>query len=255
MTSHLIIPDAHAHPDYHNNRFTWLGRLVVDLKPDKVVMLGDWADMPSLCSYDKGTKGYEGRRYKRDIDAAIDAQEKFFKPITAAKKKLPELVMLEGNHEHRINRAIDLDAVHLDGIIAMSDLKYEDFGWDVVPYTGSTPGIRVIDDIAYAHFFTSGIMNRPISGVHPAYHIVSKQFMSGTQGHTHTTDYCVRTAADSRMLHGMVAGVYQDYNPAFAGVANDLWWRGVIFKRNVHKGQYDPQWIGMDAIRKEYGGR
>ena len=87
--THLVIPDAHAHSDHHNKRFEWLGRLIVDIKPTTVIMLGDWADMPSLCSYDKGTKGFEGRRYWKDVNAAIDAQERMFKPIRKAKKKHP----------------------------------------------------------------------------------------------------------------------------------------------------------------------
>lgn len=252
MTTHLVIPDAHAHPDYHNERFTWLGRLVTDIKPDVVVMLGDWADMPSLCSYDKGTKGYEGRRYIKDINASLDAMERFFAPIKAAKKKLPRFVILKGNHEQRIERAIDADAAHLDGVISPNDLQYESFGWEYVDYNGSTPGIIVIDGIAYAHFFTSGVMNRPISGENPAVNLLKKQFMSCTQGHTHTTDYAVRTNAEHRMIQGLVAGVYQDWDAPFAGEANALWWRGVVVKRNVHKGMYDPQWISLDAIRKEY---
>lgn len=249
---HLIIPDSHAHPDFHNRRYTWLGRLIVDLKPDKVISIGDWADMPSLCSYDKGTKGYEGRRYKKDIDAAIDAQVKMFAPIKAAKKKRPEFIMLEGNHEHRIDRAISADAAHLDGIISQDDLMYEDFGWEYVRYNGSTPSIKVVDGIAYAHFFTSGIMNRPIGGLHPAASLLTKQYMSCVQGHTHTTDYSVRTRADGKMMHGLICGVYQDYFADFAGEANNLWWKGVVVLNNVQDGSFDPQWIGMDTIRKEY---
>lgn len=252
MTSHLIIPDTHASPDFNNDRFTWLGKLTVDLKPDVVIMLGDWVDMPSLCSYDKGTKGYEGRRYKKDIDAGLDAQEKFFAPIKAAKKRLPRLVMLEGNHEHRIIRAISSDAAHLDGIISIDDLKYKEFGWEYVQYTGTTPGIIVIDSIAYAHYFTSGVMGRPISGEHPAYSLLTKQYMSCTQGHVHITDYCVRTTANHKHIHGLIAGVYQDYYANYAGEANDLWWKGVIYKTNVKKGEYDPRWISLESIKKEY---
>ena len=253
MTSHLVIPDAHAHPDFHNKRFDWLGNLVCDLRPDKVIMLGDWVDMPSLCSYDKGTKGFEGRRYKHDCDSGIDAQERFFSPIRKRKKKLPWFLMMQGNHEYRIDRAIDSDAARLDGIISQEDLKYEDFGWEYIRYAGSTPAVKVVDGIAYAHYFTSGVMGRPIAGVHPAFQLLSKQFMSCTQGHVHTTDYSVRTNAAGRFVQGLVAGVYQDYFSDFAGEANNLWWRGVVFKDNVENGQYNPRWISLDSIRKEYG--
>lgn len=253
MTTHLVIPDAHAHPDHSNIRFQWAGELVADIKPDVVIMLGDWADMPSLSSYDKGTKGFEGRRYKHDIDCAIEAQELFFGPIRARKKKLPKFFMLEGNHEYRIKRAINNDAAKLDGIISTDDLQFKEFGWEVIPYSGSTPGVVNIDGIAYAHYFTSGVMGRPIGGLHPAYQLIHKQYQSCTQGHVHTTDYCVRTSASGKNIHGMVAGVYQDYYADWAGEANTLWWKGVVVKDYVENGSYDPQWISLDSIKKEYG--
>ena len=72
----LIIGDPHAHPDYDNDRFTALGEYIVKEQPEHIICLGDMADMPSLSSYDRGTRGFEGRRYKNDVEAVIDAQEK-----------------------------------------------------------------------------------------------------------------------------------------------------------------------------------
>ena len=250
---HLIIPDPHSHPDFHNKRFDWLGRLMLDLKPDKVVCMGDMADLPSLCSYDKGTKGFEGRRYKKDIEAVIDAQRRLFAPLKKAKKRKPEMHMLEGNHEHRITRAINSDPARLDGIISLSDLRYKSFGWTVTPYKGSTPGVVVLDGIAYAHYFTSGIMGRPISGLHPAYQQLAKQYMSCTGAHSHIVDYAIRTNADGKFIHGLMAGTMCDYFAEFAGEANSLWWRDVIHKRNVVDGQYDPEFISLAQLKKEYG--
>lgn len=252
MTSHLFLPDPHSHPDFHNKRFEWLGKLIVDIKPSVVICAGDWADMPSLCSYDKGTRGFEGRRYKKDIEAAIDAQERMFRPIKEAKKKRPRFIMLEGNHEHRISRAASLDPV-LDGTISTDNLSFRHFGWDWVPYQGTTPGVLVLDGIAYSHYHTSGVMGRAISGEHPAYQLLMKRHMSCTQGHVHTTDYCVRDDAEGKKIHGLIGGVYQDYYSDYAGNANKMWWKGVVMKRGVEDGQYDPEWIGIERIRKEYG--
>lgn len=251
MRSHLFIPDPHAHPDYHNNRFTWLGNLIADLKPDVVICAGDFGDMPSLSSYDKGTKGYEGKRYYKDVAAVIDAQEKLFAPLKARKKKLPKFFMLEGNHEYRIKRAIDYDAAHLDGVIGLNDLQYKDFGWEVVEYDGSTPGILNVDGINYAHYFTSGIMGRPIGGVNPAYQLVMKYGASCTQGHVHTFAYYHRRNAMTD-VNGLVGGVYQDWRAPFAGVANDMWWKGVVLKENVDNGEYDMRQISMNTLKKVY---
>lgn len=252
MSTHLVIPDAHAHPDFNNDRFEWLGELIAEIKPDHVIGIGDYADMPSLCSYDMGTKGYEGRRYVKDIEVTLDAQERMFSPIKARKKRMPQFHMFIGNHEHRIDRAISSDAAKLEGMISLDDLKYEEFGWDVTGYKGATPGIKEIDGVAYAHFFTSGVAGRPIGGVSPAYQLITKQYQSCTQGHGHTLDFCVRTNAGGNDLYGCTVGCYVDYFADFAGAANDMWWRGVVVKRGVDKGAYDAEFISLDRIKREY---
>ena len=83
----LIIGDPHASPSYDNDRFTALGKYIVDTKPEYIVCLGDMADLPSLSSYDKGTKGFEGRRYKNDVAVVVDAQEKLFTPLRVYNSK------------------------------------------------------------------------------------------------------------------------------------------------------------------------
>ena len=37
----LVIPDGHAHPDYDNDRFDYLGRFILDQRPDTIVCIGD----------------------------------------------------------------------------------------------------------------------------------------------------------------------------------------------------------------------
>ena len=249
--THLVIPDPHAHPDHGNERFDWMARLINDIKPDVVVNLGDHFDMPSLSGYDKGTKGFEGRRFVKDIASGVDAHERMWEPVKKTKKKMPHRVILEGNHEQRLKRAVNA-APELDGAISFRSFRFDDFYDDVVEYEGNTPGVIDIDGISYAHFFSSGVMGRPIGGEHPAYSLITKQFGSCTCGHVHTADYCIRTDAKGGKIHGLVAGVYQDYVSGWAGKANDLWWRGVVVKRDVRMGQYDPEFISLDRISRRY---
>jgi len=60
---HFILPDCQVKPGVPLNHLEWAGRFVVDKRPEVVVCLGDFADMPSLSSYDVGKKSFEGRRY------------------------------------------------------------------------------------------------------------------------------------------------------------------------------------------------
>lgn len=254
MSSHLVIPDPHAHPEHHNKRAEWVGHLITDLKPDVVVVLGDTADMPSLCSYDRGKKSFQGRSYKKDIDAHGDFQERLWGPVRKAKRKLPRTVTLIGNHEERIGRAIEIQP-ELEHTIGYDDLQLEQWYDDIVHYNGATPGAISIDGVTYAHYLVSGVACRPISGDNMGASLLAKQHSSCTVGHIHTFDYAIRTRADGKRIAGCAAGVYQDFNSGFAGLANNLWWRGVIFKSNVEDGNYDLRAISLNALKKEYGGR
>ena len=133
-------------------------------KRQVIVCIGDMADMPSLSSYDKGTKGFEGRRYKKDVKAVIDAQEKLFAPIKRMRGYKPKLHMCLGNHEDRITRAIN-NTPELDGAIGIEDLQYERFGWKITPFKKCV----TIKGITFSHYFTSGVAGRPISSVHIGY--------------------------------------------------------------------------------------
>lgn len=251
---HLVVPDPHAHYQHNNLRALWLGELINDIKPDRVIVLGDVADMPSLSSYDKGKRAFQGRTYSQDMQAHGDFQEKLWSTVRRAKRKLPHSVVLHGNHEQRIERAIEVQA-ELEGVISYEDLELDHWYDEVVPYTGATPGSIALDGVHYAHYFVAGISGRPISGEHSAYSLLSKLHASCVVGHSHLMDHCVRTRADGQKIMGLVAGCYQDWEAGFAGEANKLWWRGVCVLNNVEDGCYDLQTISLESLRKEYGSR
>ena len=249
--THLVIPDSHAHPDFNNDRADWLGKFIADIKPDVVVNLGDMWDMPSLSSYDKGKKSFEGRRYARDIEAGLDFDDRLWEPIRKLKKRLPFRVFLEGNHENRIKKHLEFQP-EMSEFMGFQNLDLNR-NYDIVTeYNGASPGVVEVDGVHYAHFFISGVMGRPIGGEHPAYQLVNKQGASCTAGHSHITDFCVRSTVNGKVKMGLIAGMYQDYFSNYAGAANELWWKGVIVKRNVEGGSYEPQWVAMETLKKEY---
>ena len=221
----LIIGDPHAHPDYDNSRFTTLGKYIAREKPQIIVCIGDMADMPSLSSYDRGTKGFEGRRYKKDVSAVIDAQKKLFTPINRVRGYKPKLHMCMGNHEDRIVRAVNT-TTELDGAIGLHDLKYEAFGWKVTPFKRSV----VIQGISFSHYFTSGVAGRPISSVHIGHALVTKLHCSAVQGHSHLFNHSEQTRPDGQKIFGLSVGCYSHpkYTESWCQDTEYQWWRGVI---------------------------
>ena len=37
--THLVIPDAHVEPGINNDRFLWLGKMILHIRPDVVICL------------------------------------------------------------------------------------------------------------------------------------------------------------------------------------------------------------------------
>lgn len=251
-----VIPDAHANPDYNNSRFDLAGKFILDEKPDAVICLGDFADMHSLSSYDKGKKSFEGRRVINDIASAKDANDRLWKPVNdynAMRKKnrdrqyKPTKVMLLGNHEDRITRAVDSDA-ELDGLISVDSLGYADYGWDVIPY--KVPFF--LCNIAFCHHFPTGISGNPISGVSVARTLLSKNFMSSVVGHNHLRDFHTETRADSRKLCGLSAGWFGDYIPGYALDSQKSWWSGLVNMHDVVDGSFEPEFVSMKMLQDRY---
>lgn len=252
MSIHLIIPDAHSHPDYNNNRAILLGKLINDVKPDVVINMGDTADLPSLCSYDRGKRSFQGRNYRRDIEAHSDFQDKLWSTVRSTKRKLPRAITLIGNHEERIRRAIEVQP-ELDGTISYRDLELNRWYDEVVDYDGAHPGEIVVDGITYSHYIVSGVLGRPVNSEHFGHALLSKSHSSVTVGHSHVLDWASRTTRQgNKRIHGLTCGVFQDYRSNYAGQANALWWSGVVIKRNVDNGDYDPCFVSMKQLKKEY---
>ena len=250
--THLVFSDAHAHPDHKNDRADWLGSLICDVKPDVVIDIGDTADMPSLSTYDKGKRSFLGRSYEKDIQSHNEFQDRVWSRVRKQKQKLPRRIRLIGNHEQRIERCLDLHP-ELEGTVSYRSLELERYYDDIVYYNGQTPGTIEVDGIVYSHYFSSGVMGRPISGEHPAFSLLNRKFQSCTQGHTHVYDHCVRTTERGRKLYGLVTGCFQDYDSGWAGEVNKLWWRGCFIKRNVEDGMYDLETVSLKSLKNDYG--
>lgn len=136
---HAIIPDVQAKPGQDFSFLTSVGEYLVEKQPDRWICIGDFADMPSLSSYDVGKKSFEGRRYQDDLIAANNAMNALLSPlhkyntrafVNKKKQYHPDLFMFLGNHEHRIERVIENDP-KLDGTISTDQLPYQD--WKVYP--------------------------------------------------------------------------------------------------------------------------
>lgn len=248
----LVLPDVQAKPGDDFSFLTNIGKFIVDRQPDVVVNIGDFADMPSLSSYDVGKKSFEGRRYRDDIEAGKLAMENLLAPIQEynlkcrrnhEKQYRPRLVLCIGNHEERILRATNNDS-KLDGTIGLEDLGYEKH-WEVYPYLEPV----IINDVAFCHYFTSGVAGRACVS---AQHMLAKKHMSCVAGHQQGKQIATAYKADGTPITAIIAGSCYEHDEIYLGPQGNKHWRGVVMLYNVVDGMFDEHFLSLDYLRKKY---
>jgi len=253
MTKHLVIPDTQVKPNQPIDHLRWAGLYAVDKKPDVIVHLGDHFDMPSLSRFDVGSRSFAGRRYTADIESGIRAMEAFIDPIRQEQKRLiknkqkqwnPRLVYTLGNHEQRIERAIEADE-KLEGLISYDDFKLDEFGFEVYDFLD----VAVVDGIAYSHYFTSGVMGRPCSS---AKAMLSKKYMSCVCGHIQDRDIAYGRRADGKNMLGLFSGIFYQHDESYLTPQTNGSWRGIWMLNQVEDGSCDELPVSMEYLRNKY---
>ncbi len=254
--THVVVTCCHATPGVSNERFDWLGALLYDIKPEVFVNLGDFFDMKSLNTYDtRYPQMIVSQSYQADIEVGLDAQERLWAKFKRNKKGMPYRIGIAGNHEYRLNKAIAHDP-RLDGDkfgISLSHYQTDQCYDEYYDYVNSAPARVVLDGVCYSHYIGAGNYGNAISGKRHAYALVEHMAHSVTVGHSHKLDYYVKANALPSAVHGLVAGNFKGAPEKWAGHANYEWRSGVVVKRYVENGDYDLQWISLNALQKEYG--
>jgi hypothetical protein len=248
---HFVIPDVQAKPGIDFSYLRATGHYIIEKKPDVIVCIGDFADLPSLSSYDRGLKSFEGRSYTADIWAAREAMDALLEPMfeynnrakaNKAKQYKPRMVLTLGNHENRINRVINEDR-KLEGLISTEDLPYQD--WEVMPFLQ----VECIDGIAYSHYFTSGVMGRPIT---TAQALLNKKHMSCFAGHQQGRQIAYSRRADGKEMTAIICGSFYEHDEDYLGPQGNQHFRGAYMLHEVSDGAFDEMAVSLRYLKENY---
>ncbi len=255
----LVLPDSHAKHGVPNDRYDWLARMILDIRPEVVVDLGDFADVPALSAYDKGKKKAEGKRVDLDIEAAVDARRRLTEPLknlhfgleswgrVVESSYTPRLIALGGNHEQRVDRYMN-DHPELYGMMSQDISEAEKQGWEWYPFLQKV----TVEGVTFCHFFHNE-MGKPLSGVSPARTLINKLHVSSVAGHSHIWDHHSQVNGEGKRLHGLVAGCYFEHHEDYAVQSNERWDRCITILHDVKNGDFDLEKISIERIKKRYG--
>ena len=250
----LVIPDCQVKPGVCTDHLEWAGKAICDYRPDVVVNIGDFADMPSLSTHDKaGSKYFEGKRYLEDVEAAKEGMKKLLAPLKALqlsqkqqKHKVyrPRMVLTLGNHEARINRAVNNNP-QLEGLLSVKDLQYER-DWEVFPFLHPV----FISGVGFNHYWPTGAMGRPASS---ASVIVSKLHQSCVAGHQQGRQVAYGKRADGTPICCIIAGSFYLHNEDYMDDLSNKHWRGLVVLNEVKDGAFDEMFLSIEYLKRKYG--
>lgn len=247
----LVIPDTQVKEGVDTSNLKWISNYIVAKKPDAVIHLGDHWDMPSLSSYDFGKKTFEGKRYKKDIEAGnagikllTSSMYEYNDKARKNKEKQykPYMWYLDGNHDQRIARAVNDDA-KLEGTIGMEDRDLSD--WCQVPFKQPL----IVNDIAFAHYFETGVAGRPAS---TASALLSKKHQSCIAGHQQGRQIASAFRADGSQITCIIAGSAYLHDEEYMGAQGNKHWRGIIMLHEVDNGSFDESFVSLNFLKKKY---
>ena len=252
MTEHLFVPDTQVKEGVPIEHIVAAGRLAVARKPDVIVIGGDWWDMESLGTHnDRGNIYYHNKAYTKDLQSGIKAMELFLKPIEEYNEKAkinhkqrykPRLVFLQGNHEYRRERLEEQQPM-LAGAIPTPEDYLWDKGFEVYPYKQAV----VIDGISYCH---NCPQTKSAGCVERAHLILNRRHTSWTVGHSQILDYFVSPHFPRHQC--IIAGAFYLHDEEYKKGSNDHW-RGLVYKRYVSDGTYDPEFMSIHSVIEEFG--
>lgn len=193
----IIAPDVHLEEKEPPKPYKLLKKLIVDIQPKRIILLGDFLSLNSLShwAYDK-KKLCENKRFKKEIDKANHE-------LDFLQKNCDEVIYLGGNHEDWVVQYVE-KRPEVEGLMELPIvLKLKERGITWVPMNKLYKVGKM--------YFVHGLY---ISKYHASKHLHSYGCCI-TYGHTHTaqTAQMNMKMQDPIMAYGL--GCLCDHEPEY----------------------------------------
>jgi predicted phosphodiesterase len=187
----MMVSDVHV--PYHDKR-AWETAVAAseDLKPDVIVIGGDFLDCYVCSKFDKAPT-----RFSLLSDELREARTEL------AKLNASRVIYVEGNHEHRLTSYVIRNTAPLAGLVSIeSALRIRERGWQWVPY----PQHVTIGDLRIQH-------EPMLGGKYGAIRTLeSGGAISWAFGHTHTGQVASMGTPDGSEIHAVNTGWLGDFD-------------------------------------------
>lgn len=128
----LAIGDVHDKPGRSKEHLKWAGRLADEIRPDRIVQIGDWMSLDSLSSHEARGSAKDAARpaFHEDLESAEESLDAFDRECPA---EIPRDITL-GNHEWRAARAANENPKESGDALIRVEQVFARYRWRTHPY-------------------------------------------------------------------------------------------------------------------------
>ena len=175
----LLIGDCHDGPSIPKDRFRWMGRFAREHEVDRIVQIGDFATLDSLCRYTPNDtlEAREKPSFKADMLSFQQAVRTFAEGLDGY--DCPRHVTL-GNHEDRIWSFTNRNPEVVELLDQLLYATLEDHGWSYSPYGAW----HFIGQVGFTHVPLT-VMGRPYGGLQAQNQVARDALFDVVYGHSH----------------------------------------------------------------------
>ena len=248
----LVVGDAHVDPsqvtEHGLRRFRALGRYVKALRPNRIVVIGDFLTCDSLSHWDKDKRRkIEGRRFKCDVHSAVAA-------LSTARRfsgrvfDRVEKIYCEGNHENWVSQYVDRNP-EMEGILSVKRDVAERFGFKWVPYKSDW----TYRGVSFTHVPINEA-GKPIGGKNAAVKALDIYHNSVVWGHSHKLDIaCVARHNSPHLNQAINVGCFFEHVDDYAKGSVTSYWRGLVALNHYSHNRVDINTISLKHLLEVYG--
>jgi hypothetical protein len=247
----VLIPDTQVKPGVPLEHLKAAGRYINEHRPDVIVVIGDWWDMPSLNRFGSNLE-LDGTRVLADIQAGKEAMNLFLNHALVDDGYAPRLVFTVVNHDPqvRIPRAVE-EYKNLEGLLVDDTTEWlEEQGFEVYEFLD----IVEIAGIRFSHFFVNphSAKKGPLGGAIDT--MLKNGGFSFVQGHTQGLKMGKHYLGDGSVRLGVSAGSFYMHDEAYmGGQGNVAHWRGIMQFNDAKDGGADICELSLDYLLRKYG--
>jgi hypothetical protein len=249
VTRVVAIGDTHDQPNMDKERFKWIARHCVDVKPHRIIQIGDFCSWDSVSTHEQpGTIGHASRpSFINDLESCEEAMRLFLKEMGGLETHME---LLAGNHEDRIHRFENKTPETVGALYMQFEQVCAQYRWRLHDYGHWL----FVDGVGFTHV-PKNIMGKPYGGQNSENSIANHATHSIVFGHTHRATF--RKAPkiginNSIEVLNLGSAMPDGYIAKYAGTATSGWSYG-IFDLSIKGGHIvSHRFIDMTELREKY---